>query len=326
MDSISLKDLRSHRLEAGDMSVTILSLGCITHDWRVPLDDTLVPIVLSYRDPAEHLRHPGSLGIIAGRVANRIANAQFSHDGTTYQLAANEGTNQLHGGPRGLASRNWDLEPDRSTGVQLQHQSPDGDQGFPGRVDFTVTIRLQNNRLIYDMSAVPDRATPINLAQHSYYNLMGNGTIWDHQLQIAANAYTPTDGALIPTGMTALLDGQPFDYRQSKLIRQADPAQKGTDVNLVLEQTAQNPAATLSAPNGLCLKLWTDQPGLQLYTGAKLSAKAPPMEAQTHQAFAGLCLEPQHFPDAPNQLQFPSIIYTPERPYHQRLTIEVSPV
>ncbi len=308
------------------MSVTILSLGCITHDWRVPLDDTLVPIVLSYRDPADHLRHPGSLGIIAGRVANRIANAQFSHDGTTYQLAANEGTNQLHGGPRGLASRNWDLEPDGSTGVQLQHQSPDGDQGFPGRVDFTVTIRLQNNRLIYDMSAVPDRATPINLAQHSYYNLMGNGTIWDHQLQIAANAYTPTDGALIPTGMTALLDGQPFDYRQSKLIRQADPAQKGTDVNLVLEQTAQNPAATLSAPNGLCLKLWTDQPGLQLYTGAKLSAKAPPMEAQTHQAFAGLCLEPQHFPDAPNQLQFPSIIYTPERPYHQRLTIEVSPV
>ena len=326
MDSISLKDLRSHRLEAGDMSVTILSLGCITHDWRVPLDDTLVPIVLSYRDPADHLRHPGSLGIIAGRVANRIANAQFSHDGTTYQLAANEGTNQLHGGPRGLASRNWDLEPDGSTGVQLQHQSPDGDQGFPGRVDFTVTIRLQNNRLIYDMSAVPDRATPINLAQHSYYNLMGNGTIWDHQLQIAANAYTPTDGALIPTGMTALLDGQPFDYRQSKLIRQADPAQKGIDVNLVLEQTAQNPAATLSAPNGLCLKLWTDQPGLQLYTGAKLSAKAPPMEAQTHQAFAGLCLEPQHFPDAPNQLQFPSIIYTPERPYHQRLTIEVSPV
>ena len=326
MDSISLKDLRSHRLEAGDMSVTILSLGCITHDWRVPLDDTLVPIVLSYRDPADHLRHPGSLGIIAGRVANRIANAQFSHDGTTYQLAANEGTNQLHGGPRGLASRNWDLEPDGSTGVQLQHQSPDGDQGFPGRVDFTVTIRLQNNRLIYDMSAVPDRATPINLAQHSYYNLMGNGTIWDHQLQIAANAYTPTDGALIPTGMTALLDGQPFDYRQSKLIRQADPVQKGTDVNLVLEQTAQNPAATLSAPNGLCLKLWTDQPGLQLYTGAKLSAKAPPMEAQTHQAFAGLCLEPQHFPDAPNQLQFPSIIYTPERPYHQRLTIEVSPV
>ena len=326
MDSISLKDLRSHRLEAGDMSVTILSLGCITHDWRVPLDDTLVPIVLSYRDPADHLRHPGSLGIIAGRVANRIANAQFSHDGTTYQLAANEGTNQLHGGPRGLASRNWDLEPDGSTGVQLQHQSPDGDQGFPGRVDFTVTIRLQNNRLIYDMSAVPDRATPINLAQHSYYNLMGNGTIWDHQLQIAANAYTPTDGALIPTGMTALLDGQPFDYRQSKLIRQADPAQKGTDVNLVLEQTAQNPAATLIAPNGLCLKLWTDQPGLQLYTGAKLSAKAPPMEAQTHQAFAGLCLEPQHFPDAPNQLQFPSIIYTPERPYHQRLTIEVSPV
>ena len=326
MDSISLKDLRSHRLEAGDMSVTILSLGCITHDWRVPLDDTLVPIVLSYRDPADHLRHPGSLGIIAGRVANRIANAQFSHDGTTYQLAANEGTNQLHGGPRGLASRNWDLEPDGSTGVQLQHQSPDGDQGFPGRVDFTVTIRLQNNRLIYDMSAVPDRATPINLAQHSYYNLMGSGTIWDHQLQIAANAYTPTDGALIPTGMTALLDGQPFDYRQSKLIQQADPAQKGTDVNLVLEQTAQNPAATLSAPNGLCLKLWTDQPGLQLYTGAKLSAKATPMEAQTHQAFAGLCLEPQHFPDAPNQLQFPSIIYTPERPYHQRLTIEVSPV
>jgi aldose 1-epimerase len=324
MDNIALKDLKSHRLDAGDMSVTILSLGCITHDWRVPLGDALVPIVLSYRDPADHLRHRGSLGIIAGRVANRIANAQFSHDGTTYHLAANEGRNQLHGGPRGLASRNWSLEPDGATGVQLSHRSPDGDQGFPGNVDFTVTIQLQNNRLIYDMIAMPDRATPINLAQHSYYNLMGSGTIWDHQLQIASLAYTPTDGALIPTGKIAPLDGQPFDYRQQKLIRQADPSQKGADVNLVLDQTAKKPAATLSAPNGLCLKLWTDQPGLQLYTGAKLSAKAPPMEAQTHQAFAGLCLEPQHFPDAPNQSQFPSIICTPERPYHQRLTIEVS--
>lgn len=324
MNDITDKDLRSHRLEAGDMSVTILSLGCITHDWQVPLGDALVSTVLSYRDPADHLRHRGSLGIIAGRVANRIANAQFSLDGTTYQLSANEGSNQLHGGPRGLASHNWRLEPDGKTGVQLRHRSPDGDQGFPGNVDFTVTIYLQNNQLVYDMTAVPDRATPINLAQHSYYNLMGSGTIWDHQLQIASRAYTPTDDGLIPTGEIATLDGQPFDFRQNKLIRQADPTQKGADINLVLEQTNQSPAATLTAPNGLCLKLWTDQPGLQLYTGAKLSAKAPPLHQQTHQAFTGLCLEPQHFPDAPNWPHFPTTICTPERPYHQRLTIEVS--
>jgi len=322
MDS-STANFKAHRMEAGDMSVTILSLGCITHDWRVPLGSSRVPIVLSYDDPLDHLRHLGSLGIIAGRVANRIANALFNLDGKTYQLVANEGANQLHGGPRGLASRNWALEPDGKRCVELRLHSADGDQGFPGNVEFTVRVQLQVNRLTYEMTAVPDRPTPVNLAQHSYYNLMGSGTIWDHHLQIESCAYTPTDKNMIPTGEIAPLDGQPFDFRQYKSICQADPAQKGVDVNMVLEPTDKQPAATLTARNGLGLKFWTDQPALQLYTGAHLVTKAPPMACQTHCAFAGLCLEPQHFPDALNQPHFPSIICTPDRPYFQRLEIEV---
>ena len=330
MDDITPSKLRSHRLESGDVSVTILSLGCITHDWRVPVGHSLVPVVLSYNDPLDHLRCPGSLGIIAGRVANRIANAKFTLDGAHHALCANEGPNQLHGGPWGLARRNWTLEPDGSKAVQLHHHSPHGDQGFPAAVDFTLKIELQNNRLSYHMFAVPDRPTPINLAQHSYYNLMGHGAIWDHQLEIASGGYTPTDKTLIPTGERLLFETVPareatFDFRKTKTIVQADPSSQGSDVNLILASTGTAPCATLTAPNGLRLNMWTDQPGLQLYTGAKLSPKAPPMDHQSHQPFSGLCLEPQHFPDSPNQPGFPSIIYTPERPYHQRLDIEISP-
>ena len=157
-------------------------------------------VFLSYRDPLDHLHHPGSLGIITGRVANRIANARFTLDGSHHILRANEGVNQLHGDPSGLARRNWTLESEGNQAVQLRHHSPDGDQGFPGAVDFTIKIELQNNLLSYHMFAVPDRPTPINLTQHFYYNLMGHGTIWDHQLEITSTGYTPTDKTLIPTG------------------------------------------------------------------------------------------------------------------------------
>ncbi|MDG2405732.1 MAG: galactose mutarotase, partial [Paracoccaceae bacterium] len=116
----------------------------------------------------------------------------------------------------------------------------------------------------------------------------------------------------------------PFDFRKVKTIQQADPLKQGSDVNLILTDTGAAPCATLTAPNGLRLKMWTDQPGLQLYTGAKLSTKAQSMDNQSHQPFSGLCLEPQHFPDSPNQPKFPSIICTPERPYHQRLDIEIT--
>lgn len=316
--------MQSAILESGAARVTILSRGCITHDWRVAHGGAELPVVLGYADPADHLRHPGAhLGVIAGRVANRIAGARFRLDGRDWQLAANEGPNQLHGGPGGLGRRDWRIERDGDRAVRLALHSPHGDQGYPGAVDFAVTVTLDGHRLTYDMAARPDRPTPVNLAQHSYYNLMGGGQVWNHRLRVAAGRYTPVDGAMIPTGEIATVPDR-LDFRRARTIRDADPQGRGIDANLVLD-AAPGPAAELDAPNGLRLRLWTDQPGMQVYTAAKLSGTAPAHPGQTLGPFAGICLEPQHFPDSPNRLGFPSILCTPDRPYRQVLTVEIKP-
>lgn len=305
-------------LEAGDVTVTILSLGCITHDWRVPLGAGRVPVLQSFADPAEHLRHPEAyMGAIAGRVANRIGGARFSLAGQEITVVANKGTNQLHGGPLGLSRQNWQMERGGRASVRLTHRSPNGAQGFPGNVDFTTTITLDGARLTYEMQAMPDRPTPINLAQHSYYNLMGGGDIGAHRLHINAASYTPVDKNMLPLGTIEPLNGTGLDFRNARPLLGAD-----IDNNLVLGVGA-GPAATLTAPNGLGLKLWTDQPGLQLCTARNLSATAPALAGQTHGPFAGVCLEPQHFPDSVNNPNFPSIICTPEQPYSQKLVVEI---
>lgn len=320
---ISPNDLKHCVLESGDVSVTILSLGCITHDWRVPLGNQRIPVLQSYADPNAHLESsPHFMGAIVGRVANRISDARFKMGEQEVRLLANEGKHQLHGGPFGISRQLWTMEPDGKNAVRLSHLSAHGAQGFPGVVAFSVIIRLDGHRLTYEMRAMPDRPTPINLAQHSYYNLMGKGDIRRHRLHIAANQFTPTDGAMLPTGEISPLDGHAFDFRHPKLLQDADPKATGFDTNLVLSGEG-GPAAQVTAPNGLQLKMWTDQPGLQLYTSHWLSPSAAPISGQKHLPFAGLCLEPQHFPDSVNNPQFPSIICTAERPYHQKLVVEI---
>jgi aldose 1-epimerase len=320
--------IRSHLLESGCARVAILSLGCITQDWQVPVPEGWRGVVLGHDAPEAYRADPYFLGQIVGRVANRIAGARFAmpappesgpHPPTrplsggavapVCTLAANDGPHCLHGGPDGLGRRVWAMEPDGARAVRLQVHSPDGDQGFPGAVDVTVTIALDGARLSYAMVAHPDRPTPIALAQHSYYALAGRGRVDGYRVSLAASACTPAGPDLIPTGAVAPVAGTPFDFRVARPI-----GASRLDLNLVLD-AGDGPAAEVTA-GGLRLRLWTDQPGLQLYTGDGLGAPFAPRH--------GLCLEPQGFPNAVNMPAFPSVICTPERPYRQTTTVEIA--
>lgn len=320
------KELQEVTLSEGETSVSILSLGCITRDWRVPLQGARVPVVLGYADPLAYADNPAFLGVIAGRIANRIGSACFAHGKHIVHLPANDGPHHLHGGPLGLSRQIWGMEADTaSNAVQLTYHSADGEGGYPGAIDLAVTIQLRDGRLIYQMHAKPDRETPVNLAQHSYYNLMGGGDIRDHRLQLAASAYTPAGADLIPLGNVRRVAGTDHDFTILRRICDADPDSLGQDINMVLDSPPSGPIATLIAPNGLRLRMWSDQPGLQLYTGTNLPGGPGAHQGQSLTPFSGLCLEPQGFPDALNKPQFPSILCSPETPYRQRLEIEISP-
>lgn len=295
------------RLIAGSMEVTLLSYGAVTRDWRIGGRS----VVLGYDDPAAYGTDPFYIGAIAGRVANRIANGRFVLDGTAVELPLNDGAHHLHGGPRGLSKRFWKMEADSAANaVRLSVTSGHGDGGYPARASFEIVITLSDAGLTYDMKATVDRPTPIALAQHNYYNLTG-GSIGAHMLAIAAGAYLPTDADLIPTGERAEVDGTALDFRVPRTI--CDPV-PSIDSCLVLD--GSQPAAELTAPGAPTLSFHTGQPGLQFYTGEHLGAPFVP--------FQGLCLEPGAFPDAVNHPGFPSVITTPDTPYSQRLTIEVS--
>lgn len=304
----------------GDVSVSILNLGCITQDWQVPIGNNRVPVVLGYESPEDYVHNPAYLGAIVGRVANRIGGAQFQLGEETYKLAANVGQNMLHGGPSGLSHRIWDMEGDASS-VELHLTSPDGDQGFPGRADFCVKISLSGNELTYEMSAQVDRTTPINLAQHSYYNLMGGGDIWNHGVLIAGDRITPLNAEMIVTGELQPTKATRFDFSSPEFLGEIDPQREGYDINYALNKAPV--AARVTAPNGLCLELETDQPGLQFYTAQYLEQTHPSLSGQKHGPFAGLCLEAQQFPNAVNIPSFGNTFVTPDAPYFQRLVVRI---
>lgn len=298
------------RLSAGNMEVTLLSFGAITRDWRIGGRS----IVLGYDDPANYGHDPYYHGIIAGRVANRIAAGRFTLRGEEIVLPLNDGSNHLHGGPRGLGKRFWEMEADSAANaVCLRCVSGHGDGGYPGRARFEMVVTLTETRLTYEMRANVDRPTPIALAQHNYYNLTG-GEIWDHILAIPAQEYLETDAGLIPTGKRLPVADTALDFRVPRRIGDAATNREALDSCLVLD--GSQPAAVLTAPGAPTLAFHTDQPGLQLYNGAYLGAPFAP--------FAGLALEPQAFPDAVNHPGFPQPIATPDAPYSQTLTIEVT--
>ena len=263
-------------------------------------------VVLGHDSLAAYLHDSRYLGAIVGRYANRIAHARFTLDGVTYRLAANNGPNHLHGGLEGFDKVVWQATPveeDDRAGIVLSYTSPDGEEGYPGTLDAQVTYALtERNELTVDYRATSDKATPVNLTQHSYFNLAGAGDVSGHLLQIHADAMTPVDEALIPTGAIAPVADSRFDFRSPLAV-----GSRGIDYdqNFVVNRSGSGPthAARLVEPaSGRTLDVHTTEPGLQLYTGARQA----------------LCLETQHFPDSPNQPGFPSTILRPGTEYRSR--------
>ena len=268
-------------------------------------------------------------GALIGRCANRIANGRFTLDGVTYQLSTNAGHDHLHGGVRGFQRVVWHAEPFASgsdVGVVLRYLSPDGEEGYPGTVPVRVTYTLTGrDELVLDYHATTDRATPVNLTQHSYFNLGGDSAsdILDHELAIAAASFTPMTARLIPTGELRPVAGTPFDFTTPHRIGErihADNEQlrygDGYDHNFVLDRTGARDglafAARLHSPrSGRTLEVFTTQPGMQLYSGNGLGEATSGDAGPRFRPHGAVALETQHFPNAPNEPQFPSVILRP---------------
>jgi aldose 1-epimerase len=309
------------------LDVEILTLGGIVASLRVPdRQGTCENIVLGFADPDTYRTQRNYFGAIIGRCANRIAQARFCLDGVEYRLAANNGPHNLHSGPDGFDRRIWTVLASDSRSLSLTLDSPDGDQGFPGNLHAAVTysIAADRNELSIAYAATCDRPTLVNMTAHSYFNLAGEGAgdVRAHLLSIDADAFTPIDAGLIPTGAVADVTGTSFDLRLAVplgLRLESDDAQLriagGFDHNFVLRKSL-GPAARLIDPgSGRVLDLWTSEPGLQLYTGNELDGSSTGRSGRAYARNAGLCLEPQHFPDAPHHPEFPSIRLDPGQTY-----------
>jgi aldose 1-epimerase len=315
-------EVREAVLESAAARVVVIGYGARLRDWRVRGG---APVVLGYERLEDYAADRWSMGAIVGRVANRTAHGRFRLGGSEFQLPLNDGAHHLHGGPGGLGRRVWAIEADGAAeAVRLSYASPDGEEGYPGRVYFVVTIRLDGARLRLKMEGRPDRPTPVNLAQHSYYNL-GGADVLGYEVEIRADRHTPVGADLIPTGEIAPAPPE-LDFRRARRMAGSDGAPVPIDANLVLEagRDVSAPAAMVHAPEtGLTLRLWTDQPGLQLFNAPALDASRG-LEGRRYEPYGGLCLEAQHFPDSLNHPGFPSIIATPDAPYRQVASVEVS--
>lgn len=301
--------------EAGAQA-RIITWGAVLRDLVVPGPRGRQRVVLGLDRMADYVAHSPYFGAIVGRYANRIGGARFALDGEVFRLVTNEGENQLHGGPRGFGQRPWSLVEAGLSRATLALVSEDGDMGYPGRLSALCSYSFVGPATLrIVLEAVCDRATPVNLTTHSYYNLDGGPDILNHQLSIAADHVTPTDADLIPTGEVRAVAGTAYDFRQPRRI--GPPEDNGGilfDVNFVLRHGtgALGHAATLaSEASGLAMELWTTEPGLQFYGGHLLHMPVPGLGGARYGRFGGLCLEPQRFPDGPNHPHFPPTILRP---------------
>ena len=317
---------------ANGASASIMTRGATLTRVQMPdREGKLGDVVLGFDDVSgyEGPAQSAYLGAIAGRYANRIAKGRFMLDGKTYKLPVNNGPNSLHGGTNGFDKRIWTATT-RNTpegpSATFTMRDPDGTNGYPGRVDVKVTYTLtQKNALRIQYEARTTKATPINLTNHAYFNLRdaGAGTIEGHRLQVLADRYTPVDAVQIPTGVLAPVAGTPIDFRKAKPIGQdlarmgANPA--GYDHNVVLRKGSRfgKSVIVVEPETGRTMEMWTDQPGVQLYTGNFLDGKATGRGDATYGQYHAFCLEAQAFPDSPNHRKFPSTILRPGGVYRQ---------
>jgi aldose 1-epimerase len=315
--SIDGNDVLAATLTGPDgITLRVLTWGAVVHDFVVPSAQGPQRVVLGLNSIEDYVAHSPYFGAIVGRYANRIGQARFTLDGETFRLDANEGPNQLHGGSRGFGTRLWTIIDQQPSVLTLALVSADGDMGYPGRLVATCTYALTKPSTVeIALEASCDRPTPVNLTTHGYYNLDGSPDISSHHLMIRAGYTTPTAPDLIPTGEIRSVANTAYDFRRPRPIA-AEPAQARTlyDINYVLEgddgELAH--AATLaSRKSGLSMELWTTEPGVQFYDGHLLDIPVPGLGGAHYGPHAGLCLEPQRFPDGPNKAHFPACILEP---------------
>jgi len=298
------------------MSAQIITYGAIIKELHAPdRNGSFTNVLLTTDTLAKFQRGFGGPAAIIGRVANRIAGAQFELDGVTYKLAANNGKNSIHGGRKGFASMVWVVEStqakDNESSVKLSYLSKDGEEGFPGNLKTSVTYTLtDNNELRLDYEAETDKPTIVNLTNHAYWNLAGGGSCLDNVLWIPSDNYTPAGADLIPSGEIAPLKGTPMDFSQptriGERISQLNPKLNGYDHNFILgDGKDMKMAARLTEPkSGRIMEVRTTQPAVQLYTANHLNHTA-------------VCLETQHYPDSIHHKNFPSTVVRPGKPYKE---------
>ena len=297
-------------------------------------------VVLGYKDHAGYVSARDFMGCLVGRYANRIAKGRFVLDGKTYSLATNNGPNALHGGPTGFHARLWTPKvvsgPDGEA-LELTYVSKDGEEGYPGTLTAKVVYSLRaDGGLVIDYTATSDAPTVVNLTNHAYFNLAGEGegTILGHELQLESDAFTPVDATLIPTGAFAPLDGTPFDFRKPTAIgARIDAADEqirrggGYDHNFVLRGKLGElrKVARVSEPkSGRVLEVYTTEPGIQFYSGNFLDGSLTGKSGKPYVKRAGLCLEAQHYPDSPNRPEWPSVVLRPGQTYRQMTVYRVT--
>lgn len=311
------------------LSLSAINLGGIVTALHVPdRDGHSRNIVLGLPTLADYLKPHPHFGTIVGRYANRIAGGRFTLDGVAHQVAVNDGANSLHGGHKGFGTRFWQIEAvpadsvANEVAIELRYTSADGEEGFPGEVQVTVRYVLSTtgNAWRIDYRAVTDRATVLNLSHHDYFNLAGGGAVQGHRLTIPASRFCPVDAGLIPLGL-APVDGTPFDFRVPTLIgeRIGEPHEQlrvagGYDHNWVLDREPAGMALAARLehePSGRVMEVLTTEPAVQFYSGNFLDGSIRGRDGESFNQGAGLCLETQHYPDSPNQPDFPSTVLRP---------------
>ncbi len=276
-------------------------------------------ITVTAPDLEYYLSNPSSLGATPGRFANRIARGQFELDGKTYNLAINNGPNHLHGGTKGFAKKVWQLLNPQQDQVTFRLVSPDGEEGYPGELTVDVVYRLDGHDLVMEYSATTDAPTVLNLTNHTYWNLSGDGEVYDHVLKLYADRVLENDADVLPTGKVLDVAETPFDFRSPKRIGEdIDKVGNGYDNCFLINRWNQSLklAAEVSDPHsGRTMKVLTTEPGVQLYTANHFNKSEATAGKDRHTSF---CLECQHLPDTPNHKHFPTTVLRPGETYSQQ--------
>lgn len=311
------------------MTVGIITYGGTVTSIKVPDEDGKIDdVVFGFNSLPEYLKEHPYFGVIAGRYANRIAKGRFTLNGVEYKLAVNDGENHLHGGITGFDKVVWDgsiIQTDQAVGVNLVYLSKDGEEGYPGNLRTTVKYLLNNqNELVIEYEAVTDKPTVVNLTNHSYFNLSGEGSgkILEHEILINADRYTVVDEGSIPTGEQKAVKDTPFDFTVSRPIGdRIDALGLGYDHNYVLNKRGNelSLAAKVYDPKSKRkMEVYTTEPGMQFYTGNYLDGTRQGKSGKTYGKHEGFCLETQHFPDSPNHSDFPTTRLNPGETYRQK--------